>query len=84
MYGIPEKVIRAIAIMYSDTNAKVMFPDGEADFFDILAGVLQGDTLAPYLFVIVIDYIMRTATDGKEHLGFTLKEGRWTIDYSGR
>ena len=26
---------------------------------DIITGVLQGDVLAPFLFVIVIDYIMR-------------------------
>ena len=26
----------------------------------ILAGVLQGDTLAPYLFIICLDYVFRT------------------------
>ena len=75
-YGIPEKLVCAIAIMYTDTIAKVMSPDGETDFFDILAGVLQGDTLAPFLFIIVIDYIMRKATEGYEHLGLTLSEQR--------
>ena len=41
--------------------AKVLTPDGETELFEILAGVLQGDTLAPYLFAIVIDYCMRQA-----------------------
>ena len=27
-------------------------PDGDTDFFDIVTGVLQGDILAPYLFII--------------------------------
>ena len=45
--------------MYEDTSSKIITPDGEN--FNILAGVLQEDTLAPYLFVIVIDYVMRTA-----------------------
>ena len=27
-------------------------PDGDINYFDIVAGVLQGDTLAPYLFII--------------------------------
>ena len=39
----------------------------------LLAGVLQGDTLAPYLFVIVLDYALRAAIEGKEEqLGFKL------------
>ena len=38
---------------------------------------MQGDTLAPFLFVIVLDYAMRQAIDGKEEeLGFTLQTRR--------
>ena len=41
---------------------------------DILAGVLQGDTLAPYQFIIVIDYIMTVVIDNNEtDPGFTLR-----------
>ena len=43
------------------TSAKVITADGLTEIFEILAGVLQGDTLAPYLFVIVVDYIMTVA-----------------------
>ena len=75
-YGIPEKIVKAIEVMYTNTRAKVLSPDGETDFFEILAGVLQGDTLAPFLFVIVIDYVLRRAVGGYEHLGLTLAEGR--------
>ena len=45
--------------MYENTRAKVISPDGETEMFEIKAGVLQGDTLAPYLFAIVLDYVMR-------------------------
>ena len=38
--------------MYEGTREKVLSPDGELKLFDILAEVLQGDTLAPYLFAI--------------------------------
>ena len=62
--------------MYANTIAKVISPDGDTDFFEILAGVLQGDTLAPFLFIIVIDYILRVTVEGHESLGFTLHEGR--------
>jgi len=59
--------------MYKDIQAQVISPDGETELFDIVAGVLQGDTLAPYLFAIVLDYVMRKAIDGREEeLGFQL------------
>ena len=35
--------------------------------FDIISGVLQGDTLAPFFFIIVLDYAMRQATYGREN-----------------
>ena len=41
-------------------------------FFDITAGVLQGDTLAPFIFIICLDYVLRKAIDEKTDLGFTL------------
>ena len=34
-------------------------PDRDIDNFEIVAGVLQGDTLAPYLFIICLDYMLR-------------------------
>ena len=43
-----------------------MSPDGDTDYFKITAGVMQGDTLAPFLFVIVLDYAVRKAIDGSE------------------
>ena len=34
--------------------------NGDIDYFDIVAGVLQEDTLAPYLLIICLDYVLRT------------------------
>ena len=70
-YGIPTKLVEAINILYKDTVAQVLTPDGETDFFDVIAGVLQGDTLAPYLFIIALDYALREASRETE-IGFTL------------
>ena len=72
-YGVPEKIVSAIAATYSQTWAKVRTPDGDTESFEILAGVLQGDTLAPFLFIVALDYALRCAIDGREEeLGFTL------------
>ena len=46
----------------------------ETDFFDIVAGVLQGDSLAPYPSIICQDYELWTSIDLMKENGFTLKK----------
>ena len=62
-YGIPKETVTVI-IMF-DKNTKIIVPslDGNTDSFDIVAGVLQGDTLASYLLIIGLDYVLRTLID---------------------
>ena len=62
--------------MYQNTTAKVQSLDRDTDPFDVLAGVLQGDTLAPFIFIICLDYVLRTSVDLLKELGFTLKTAR--------
>ena len=64
-------------ILYRNTKVKVCSPDGDTVYFDIVAGVLQGDTLAPYLFIICLDNVLRTSIDKIKENGFKLtKESR--------
>ena len=51
---------------------KVRSPEGDSDDFDIVAGVLQGDSLAPYLFIICQDYVLRTSIDKIKENSFEL------------
>ena len=62
-YGIPSEIINVIRVLYSNTCFSVLKPDCETEPFDVLTGILQGDTLEHFLFIIVIDYIMRTSVD---------------------
>ena len=48
----------------------------ETEYFDIVAGVLQGDTLAPYLFIICLYYVLRTSIDKIRENGFELTKKR--------
>ena len=75
-YGIPNEIVDGIMMLYCDTKAQVSFPDGDTDFFNITAGVLQGDTFSPYGFVICLDYVLRKAFDHHTNLGFTLQQRR--------
>ena len=62
-YDLPKETLAAIMMIYKNTKVKVRSPDGDTDYFDIVAGVLQGDTLALYLFIICLDYELRTSID---------------------
>ena len=55
---------------------KVRSPDGDTEYFDIVSGVLQGDTLAPYIFIICLDYVLRTSIDKIKENGFDLTKKR--------
>ena len=46
-YGVPKETVAAIMILYRNTKVKVCSPDGDPEYFDIVAEVLQRDTLAP-------------------------------------
>ena len=66
LYILPDRLVRAVEVMYTDTKAKVLSPDRETELFNILAGVLKDETLAPYLFIIALKYALQTAINGKE------------------
>ena len=69
-YGLPKETVAAIMVLYRNTKVKVRSPNGDTEYFDIVAGVLQGDTLAPYLFIICLDYVLRTSIDKIKENGF--------------
>jgi sorting nexin-29 len=68
-YSVPDKLVKAVMSLYFGANAKVCTSDGISDAFFLSSGVLQGDTLAPFLFILVMDYIMRFAIPD-DSLGF--------------
>ena len=82
MYGI--KYSNLIQIIYTQLfGLKQLFPFNNNyllaklyGFFDIVAGVQPGDTLAPYLFIICLDYVVRTLIDLMKENSFTLKKAR--------
>ena len=63
-YGIPEAVVNAIrlSVLYKNSKSAVMVDGGLSDPFDVTTGVLQGDVLAPFLFVVLVDYLLKKAT----------------------
>ena len=75
-YGLPKETVAAIIILYRNTKEKVRSPDWDTDYFDIVVGVLQGDTLAQNLFIICIEYMLRTSIDKIKENYFQLTKKR--------
>ena len=75
-YSLLKETVAAIMILYKNTKVKVRFPDGDTDYFDIVAGVLQGDTLTLYLFIICLHYVLRTSIDKIKENDFKLTKER--------
>ena len=71
-YGLQKETVAAITILYRNTKVKIRSLDGDTDYLDIVAGVLQGYTLAPYLFIICLDYVLKTSIEN----GFELTKKR--------
>ena len=75
-YSLPKETVAATMILYRNTKVKVRSPDEDTDSFDIVAGILQGDTLGSYLFIIRLDYELRTSIDKIKENGFKLTKER--------
>ena len=61
-YGVPETVVNAISVLYTNSKSAVMVDGNLSDTFVVSTGVLQGDVPAPFLFAILVDYPMTKAT----------------------
>ncbi len=68
-YGLPKETVAAITILYRNTKVKVRLPDGDTEYFDIVAGVLQGRHYC-------LEYMLRTSIDKIRENGFELTKKR--------
>ena len=59
VYGVPRKFIDVIKSLYHESSCCVRTNEGNTHMFNIVSGVRQGCILSPFLFLIVIDYIMK-------------------------
>ena len=51
-YSLPKETLTTIMTLYKNTKAMVHSPNGKSNYFNIVAGVFQRDSLAPYQFMI--------------------------------
>ena len=61
-YGIPEPLVNAIGVLYNNSESAVMVDGNISEPFEVSTGVLQDDFLAPFLFIILVDYLLKKTT----------------------
>ena len=66
-YGFPEKIIALIRCTYQDMSCKIAHAGQLSESFEVKTGVRQGHLLSPFLFLLVIDWIMKTTTTGRNN-----------------
>ena len=58
-YSIPEKIVKMVKVMYSGSECAVIDGSGVYDWFEIKTGVKQGCCMSGFLFLLVVDWVMR-------------------------
>ena len=71
-YGLPRETVATIMMLYRNSKVKVRSPDGDR----LLQHCSRCDKLAPHLFNIFQDYVLRTSIDLMKENGFKLAKER--------
>ena len=66
-YGVLVKIVSLIQCIYQDMGCRVVHAGQTSEKFQVKTGVRQGCLLSPFLFLLVIDWIMRETTRGKNN-----------------
>ena len=78
-YGIPEKLINMIKALYKNTRVAVIHETNKTDWFNIKSGVKQGCVMSGFLFLLVVDWVMRSTTEDRPR-GLKWNDGEYLED----
>ena len=70
--NVPNSLISDIIQMHSDTSAWVSTELGPTEWFKTTSYFLQGDTLSPYLFIVLMDYALKKTM--QDDVGFVIRK----------
>ena len=68
-YGLPVKILNILKNSYDGFNCRVKSEGVVGDTFDVRAGVRQGDVWSPFLFGLVINYVLANSVRGGIDIG---------------
>ena len=71
-YGFSEYFFNWISIMHTDPESCVMNNGSSTGYFQLNRGTRQGDPIAPYLFILVIEVLAKMVQNNKSIKGLTI------------
>ncbi|VDP65291.1 unnamed protein product [Schistosoma curassoni] len=82
-YGVPENIVNITWSSYDGLQCKVVYGGHLTDAFQIRTGVRQGCLLSPFLFLLVVDWIMKTSkSEGKHGIQWTAQNQLDDLDFT--
>lgn len=66
-YGVPQKIVSIIRNSYEGMTCRVVHGQQLTDAFEVRTGVRQGCLLSPFLFLLAIDWVMKTSTQQRRN-----------------
>ena len=65
--GVPMKIISLTRCTFQDMTCRIAHAGQLSESFEVKTGVRQGCLLSPFLFLLVIEWIMKTTTTGRNN-----------------
>ncbi|VDO78036.1 unnamed protein product [Schistosoma margrebowiei] len=82
-YGVPGKIVNIIRNSYDGPQCKVVHGGLLTDAFRVRTGVRQGCSLSLFLFLLVVDWIMKTSrSEGKYSMQWTAQNQLDGLDFA--
>ncbi|VDO82779.1 unnamed protein product [Schistosoma margrebowiei] len=82
-YGVLQKIANIIQNSYDGLKCKFVHAGQLIKSFEVKTGVRQGCLLSPFLFLLVIDWIMKTSTsEGKHGIQWTSRMQLDDLDFA--
>ncbi|VDP44758.1 unnamed protein product, partial [Schistosoma margrebowiei] len=82
-YGVPPKIVNIIQNSYDGLHCKIVHGGQVTKSFGMKTGVRQSYLLSPFLFLLAIDWIMKTSTcEGKRGIQWTSRMQLDDLDFA--
>ena len=82
LYGLPHKFINIIQALYRNYNVRVIQNGQQSEKVAVDTGVRQGCILSPTIFLVVVDWVMRKATQQRRGITWKVFNSLEDLDFA--